>query len=94
MELSSIKQPIRKEAERHVTMTFIKIESSCDSQGGCYNMFDLGYLGVDNDMPEQLSFIPYRKKRNLKLSHKKKYRIRSEKHAKKRIVIESIPSAN
>jgi hypothetical protein len=42
------KTAIRKEAERHVTMTFIKIESSCDSQGGCYNMFDLGYLGVDN----------------------------------------------
>ena len=58
------------------------------------SMFDLEFLGVEKDFPEQLSFIPYRKKRNLKLSHKKKYRIRSEKHAKKRIVIESIPSAN
>jgi hypothetical protein len=37
------------------------------------NVFDLGYLGVEEDFPEQLSFIPNRKKLNiLQLSHKQK----------------------
>ena len=27
-------------------------------------MFDLGYLGVEKDFPDQLSSLPYRKKRN------------------------------
>ena len=26
---------------------------------------DLGYFGIDNDFPEQLSSLPYKKKRNL-----------------------------
>ena len=29
------------------------------------NVFDLGYLGIEKDFPEQLSSLPYRKKRNL-----------------------------
>ena len=36
------------------------------------NVFDLGYLGVEKDFPEQLSSLPYRKKRNQNLSKKKK----------------------
>ena len=49
-------------------------------------MFDLGYLGVEKDFPEQLSSIPNRKKRNLELTQEE---IEYNKiHAKKRIVIE------
>ena len=49
-------------------------------------VFDLGYLGIESDFPEQLSALPYKKKRNLELSQKEKeYNII---HAKKRIVIE------
>ena len=29
---------------------------------------DLGYLGVENDFPEQLSALPYKKKRNYEMS--------------------------
>ena len=32
----------------------------------------LGYLGVEKDFPEQLSSIPYRKKRNHELSQEEK----------------------
>ena len=32
------------------------------------NVFDLGYLGVEKDFPEQLSSLPNRKKRNHQLS--------------------------
>ena len=36
------------------------------------NVFDLGYLGVEKDFPEQLSSIPNRKKRNCELSAEEK----------------------
>ena len=49
-------------------------------------MFDLGYLGVENDFPELLSYIPNRKKRNLELSKEERYY--NNDHAKRRIVIE------
>ncbi len=50
------------------------------------NVFDLGYLGVETDFPEQLSALPYKKKRNQDLSQEEKdYNII---HAKKRIVVE------
>jgi hypothetical protein len=50
------------------------------------NVFDLGYLGIENDFPEQLSALPNRKKRNLELSQEEKeYNVI---HAKKRIIIE------
>ncbi|MER5176257.1 MAG: hypothetical protein ABJB76_01295 [Candidatus Nitrosocosmicus sp.] len=29
-------------------------------------MLDLGYLGIETDFPEQLSVLPYKKKRNQK----------------------------
>ncbi len=47
---------------------------------------DLGYLGVEKDFPEQLSALPYKKKRNQDLSQEEiEYNII---HAKKRIVVE------
>jgi DDE superfamily endonuclease len=51
------------------------------------NVVDLGYLGIEKDFPQQLSFIPRRKKRNmLQLSREQKeYNVV---HSKKRIVIE------
>jgi hypothetical protein len=50
------------------------------------NVFDLGYLGVEKDYPEQLSSLPNRKKRNLDLSEEEKEY--NKDRAKKRIVIE------
>jgi len=50
------------------------------------NVFDLGYLGVENDFPGLLSYIPNRKKRNLELSKEERYY--NKDHAKRRIVIE------
>jgi hypothetical protein len=50
------------------------------------NVVDLGYLGVETDFPEQLSALPYKKKRNQFLSDdEKEY---NKIHSKKRIVIE------
>ena len=48
-------------------------------------VFDLGYLGVENDFPEQLSSLPL-KKRNQELPKEEKEYNRI--HSKKRIVIE------
>ncbi len=36
------------------------------------NVFDLGYLGVETDFPEQLSALPYKKKKNRFLSDDEK----------------------
>ncbi len=36
------------------------------------NVYDLGYLGVEKDFPEQLSSLPYKKKRNQRFICKKK----------------------
>ena len=49
-------------------------------------MFDLGYLGVEKDYPEQLSSLPYKKKKNQELSAEEKECNKS--HSRKRIVIE------
>ncbi len=50
------------------------------------NIFDLGFLGVEKDYPEQISSLPIKKKRNqdLTLEEKEYNRI----HSKKRIVVE------
>ena len=50
-------------------------------------MFDLGYLGVEKDLPEQLLSLPNRKKKSMELSQKeeKEYNLQ---RIKKRIVIE------
>ncbi|HEY6536402.1 MAG TPA: transposase family protein, partial [Candidatus Nitrosocosmicus sp.] len=50
------------------------------------SVFDLGYLGVEKDFPEQLSHIPNRKNRNLELS--KEERAYNKNHSRKRIMIE------
>jgi hypothetical protein len=50
------------------------------------NVYDLGYLGVEKDFPEQLSALPYRKKRNQDLSQEEKEY--NKIHSRKRIVIE------
>jgi hypothetical protein len=31
-------------------------------------VFDLGYLGIEKDFPDQLFLLPYRKKRSMGLS--------------------------
>lgn len=50
------------------------------------NVIDLGYLGVENDFPEQLSALPCKKKINCELSvEEKEY---NKIHSKRRIVIE------
>jgi hypothetical protein len=36
------------------------------------NVFDLGYLGIESDFPEQLSALPNRKKRNRIISRRKR----------------------
>jgi hypothetical protein len=50
------------------------------------NVADLGYLDVKKDFPDQLSALPYRKKRNQDLlQEEKEY---NKIHSRKRIVIE------
>jgi hypothetical protein len=50
------------------------------------NVIDLGYLGVEKDFPEQLSALPYKRKRDQILSREEiDY---NKLHSKKRIVIE------
>ena len=50
------------------------------------NVFDLGYLGVEKDYPDQRSSLPNKKKRNHELSQSEINF--NQNHAKKRIVIE------
>jgi hypothetical protein len=50
------------------------------------NVFDLGYLGVEKDYPEQLSSLPNKKKRNQEISQEEIEHNKS--HSKGRIVIE------
>jgi hypothetical protein len=74
-----------KKGRRGMTMISIKRGSSFQSKY-VVNVFDLGYLSIETDFPEQLSVLPYRKKRNLDLSQEeKKY---NKFYSKKRIVIE------
>ena len=50
------------------------------------NTFDLGFLGVQKDYPEQKSSLPIRKERDRKLTEiEKEY---NKNHSKRRIVIE------
>jgi hypothetical protein len=50
------------------------------------NVLDLGYLGVKNGFPEQLSALPYKKKTNQCLSQEEKEY--NKIHSKNRIVVE------
>ena len=36
------------------------------------NVFDVGYLGVEKDLPEQISSLPFREKRNLRVITRRK----------------------
>ena len=51
------------------------------------NVFDLGYKYVEKDYPEQLSFTPYRKKRNSQYLAKKQKEY-NKGHSQKRIIID------
>ena len=84
MALSSIKQAIKKEDG----MTMISIKRAVLwPPKQVANVFDLGYLGIEKDFPDQLSSLPYRKKRNQGgLSKEEKDYNKS--HSKRRIVIE------
>ncbi len=68
-----------------MTMIFIKKNHPVTPKQ-VVNVFDLGYLGVEKDFPEQLSALPYKKKRNQDLSQEEKDY--NKIHSKKRIVIE------
>lgn len=50
------------------------------------NVFDLGYLGVEKDFPDQKSSTPNRKKRNTELSQEEKEY--NQNHSIRRIIIE------
>ncbi len=50
------------------------------------NVYDLGYLAVEMDFPDQLLFISNRRERNLELSSKEKEY--NKNHSRKRVVIE------
>ena len=50
------------------------------------SVFDLGYLGVGKDYPEQLSSLPYKKKKDLELSAEEKECNKS--HSRERMAIE------
>ncbi len=51
------------------------------------NVFDLGYLGVEKDFPEQTSYLPNKNKRNQnELSQEEKDY--NQNHSRKRIVME------
>ncbi len=61
MVLSFTKYDIRK--EENMIMMFIK-ENHPVTPKEVVNVFDLGYFGIEKDFPEQLSALPYKKKRN------------------------------
>jgi DDE superfamily endonuclease len=50
------------------------------------NFYDLGYLVVEKDFPEQISSLPHRKRKNNELSSEEKEHNKS--HCIKRIVTE------
>ena len=51
-------------------------------------MFDLGYLGIEKDFPEQLSYLPKRKKRNHEGELSQQEKEANKNQSKKGIVIE------
>ena len=56
------------------------------------NVYDLGYLGIETDFPQQLSSITNRKKRNLLQQLSDDHKEFNKSHSKKkRIVIEIMP---
>ena len=84
MVISFIRPPIRKD-KRHDYDIYKNNHPLTPTQ--VVNVIDLGYLGIETDFPEQLSALPYKKKRNQEeLSQEEKEY--NKIHSKKRIVIE------
>ena len=65
MVSSFIKQNTRKEKEHDYN---IYKKNHLETPKQIVNVFDLGYLGVEKDFPEQKSYLPNRKKKNIDLS--------------------------
>ena len=61
-----------KKGRRDMIMISIKRISSCVTPKEVFNVFDLGYLGVEKDHSHQKSSLPYRKKRNHESSQEEK----------------------
>jgi hypothetical protein len=76
----------RKKKGRRQDYDFYKKNHPITPSKQVVNVF-LGYLGVEKDFPEQLSALPYRRKRNQQClsQEEKEY---NKIHSKKRIVIE------
>jgi hypothetical protein len=84
MVLSFIKPPIKKEENMIIYSIYKRNHPIIPKQ--VVNVFDLGYLGVEKDFPEQLSALPYKKRYQEELSQEEtEY---NKIHSKKRIVIE------
>ncbi len=77
-----------KKGRRHDYNIYKKNHSITPKQ--VVNVFDLGYLGVEKDFPEQLSALPYKKMKNQKELSEEEEKEYNKIHSKKRIVIEHI----
>jgi hypothetical protein len=80
MVISFIRPSIRK--EEGMTIYSIYKNNHPVTPPQVVNVLDLGYLGVETDFPEQLSALPYKKKRNQDLYQEEKEYNRI--HAKKK----------
>ena len=86
----NIHKVIHKKGKRHVIYWIYKEDHPVIPKEVVI-VSDLGYLDIEKDFLEQVSALPYKKKRNqdeLSEEEKKYNRI----HSKKRIMMESIPS--
>jgi hypothetical protein len=82
--ISFTKYAIKKEENMTIYSIYKKNHPVIPKQ--VVTVVDLGYLGVETDFPEQLSALPYKKKRNQFLSDdEKEY---NKIHSKKRIIVE------
>ena len=70
MVISFIKQ-VHKKGKRHDYDVYKKNHPVTPSKQ-VVNVVDLGYLGVEKDFPEQLSALPYKKKRNQEIIPRRK----------------------
>ena len=84
MAISFIRSPIRK--DEGMTIYSIYKNNHPVTPKQVVNVVDLGYLGVEKDFPEQLSALPFKRKRNQDMSQEEIDYNRI--HSKKRIVIE------
>jgi hypothetical protein len=82
--ISFTKYAIRKEENMTIYSIYKKNHPVIPKE--VVNVVNLGYLGIKKDFPDQLSELPYRKKRNQDLLQvEKEY---NKIHSRKRIVIE------